>query len=64
MEVVLDAFDENLRVFGFQLPKKISGIGIRKFSELHASEEVFELLEDSELRKMDLDLEGSLANIF
>ena len=47
MEVVLDAFDENLRVFGFQLPKEIGGIGIRKFSELYAPKKVLKLLEDS-----------------
>jgi hypothetical protein len=64
MEIVLNSFDENVGMFGFEGCEEVSGVSICEFSELDASEKVFELMKDSELNLSNVDLEESLAKVF
>ena len=48
MEIVLDSFDENVGMFGFEWCKEVSGVSVCEFSELDASKKMFKFIKDSE----------------
>lgn len=64
MEIILDSLNEDVGMFEFEWSKKIGGIGVGKFSELHAAEEEFELFEYSELGNKWLGFGGVVGEYF